>query len=116
MLTSSAAQKNRKKTSDFLCSKVYEIYLLVGKEFGYNCIHFFFAIGVAFYRIDELTTLVLSDNTMSLELGFFNFFLALAGSDENVFKGDLFSLCLFEVIHDDRNFRAKRSSIEIIIS
>ena len=45
-----------------------------------------------------------------------DFFLALAGSDENVFESDFFSLCLFEVIHDDRNFRAKRSSIEIIIS
>tara|TARA_B100001093_G_C25949948_1_gene644597 strand:- start:20 stop:247 length:228 start_codon:yes stop_codon:yes gene_type:complete len=74
-----------------LRSKIYKIYLLFGKEFGYNCIHFFFAIGVAFYRIDEFTTLVLSDNTMSLELGFFDFFFALAGSDENVFEGDFSS-------------------------
>ena len=73
-------------------NKRYEIYLLFGKEFGYNGINFFFAIGVAFYRIDELTTLVLSDNTMSLKLGFFDFFLALAGSDENVFEGDFIAI------------------------
>ena len=53
---------------------------------------------MAFYRIDELTTLVLSDNTMSLELGFFDFFLALAGSDENVFESNFFSLCLFSLL------------------
>jgi len=71
---------------------------------------------VSFDRIDEFAALILGDNTVPLELSLFDFFFALAGSDEDVLEGDFFSLCLFEIIHDDRNFCAKRSSVEVIIS
>lgn len=90
--------------------------LLFGKELGHDGIDFFFTISVTFNRIDELTTLVLSDYTVPLELSLFDFFFALASSDKDVLEGDFFSLCLFEIIHDDRNFCAKRSSVEVIIS
>ena len=88
----------------------------MGEELGHHGINFFLAISVAFDRIDEFTALILSDNTVPLELSLFDFFFALAGSDEDVLEGDFFSLCLFEIIHDDRNFCTKRSSVEVIIS
>ena len=113
--TKNPHQKNRKNSPGFLRYEIVKGGLLFGEELGDDGLDFFFAISVAFDRIDELTALVLGDDTMALELGLFDFFFALASSDEDVLEGDFFSLCLFEIIHDDRNFCTKRSSVEIII-
>jgi hypothetical protein len=64
---------------------------------------------------DDLALLVFGDDAMALELGFFNFLGAFSRTDKDVAEGDFLTFCLFEVIHDDRDFRAQRSSVEVVV-
>ena len=62
-----------------------------------------------------LALLVLGDDAVALEFGFFDFLGALTRTDEDVVESDFLTFCLFEIIHDDRDFRAQWSSVEVVV-
>ena len=60
--------------------------------------------------LNKLAVFVVGDDAVALEFGLFDFFCALAGADKDVFKFNFVPLGLFEVIHDDLDLSAHRSS------
>lgn len=89
--------------------------LFLLEEFGDDGFDFLFSVGVAVDEFDDFALLVLGDDAVAFEFGFFDFLDAVAGADEDVAKGDLFSFGLFEIIHDDLNLGAHRSSVEVVV-
>ena len=89
--------------------------LFLRQEFSHDGFNFFLSVGMTVDGLDDLALLVLGDDAVALEFGFFDFLGALARTDEDVVESDFLTFCLFEIIHDDRDFRAQWSSVEVVV-